>query len=954
MRNSAEKGIRHKYLRLTISSLLICSVVITGIYFYINAQQQEQEAAYNELIEKQEKLKELSQSLNQLFFRARGFYAFQNERELDLAYVELESLKNTIKQMNALPLTAEEREPIADLSEFLVAYENEVLANSIAAVRADDYALLRELSQDGTNSTVNAFVAFAADNERASEKALRQLNQDILKQAENFAFLLTLLFLLLFVIIAMVILRALNDIVKPLEGMRESIEGFVSGEDVSYKPLDRTDELGVLSMTFHNMIKTIQGNQEELTTQNQALLLNKTELQEKQIKLEESLEETEKTKDRLIRFNDLNHVLSFTLDKQKLANATIQYFNDVYDIDTGVLWLPKSGEFALTGFTGAMFQQFREERMPYLTARLKDRESFTMKREALHEKGFAVEKVYVYDLYAAVKNEEKDDVALIGLSRVGRAFSKEEEQDISGLLNQMHLAIDRIQLYDAAIHERTLNERIINNINEGIQFISKSGTMVQHNDTMCAMLYCGDVPLDAHVDQEVWIQSMSEQTTTPEAMLAFLRKCIEATDSASNTFQYTIKEPYERVIDVYSTSVIVDKEKTGTIFVHRDVTREHEVDKMKSELVSTVSHELRTPLSSVLGFTELLLNKQLKPEKQERYLKTIYKEAKRLTNLINDFLDLQRMESGNQVYRMGKLSMSEMIIETAEKFRTQNLHPIVFIDDASDVMIEGDRERLAQVLMNLIGNAIKFSPQGGNVTISLKNDFKNLHVTIQDQGIGIPAEDIPKLFSKFQRIDNSSRRKIGGTGLGLAICQEIILKHDGHIWIDSQEGLGTAIHFELPLLAETVEYTAHEGAEENPPVMIVEDDMSLALLLSEELKLNGFKVIYHTSPEEAFKEAKRTPLVGAVIDIMLGEELSGWDLVDMMKKDDATKGIPIVISSALDPIADVRKITQISHYLTKPYAPVDLSKVMKLLLDGQHQNGVIFYPEKETVPGGND
>ncbi|MFD1861485.1 ATP-binding protein [Planococcus chinensis] len=954
MHNSREKGIRHKYLRLTFSSLLVCSLLIAGIYFYMNKQQEEQTAEYTVLMEKQETLKELSNSLDQLFFRIRGFYSFQNERELGLAYAELQNLKDTIEEMEELSLTPEEREPVADLSAFLKTYESETLPNSIAAVRAEDYARLRQLSRDGTNSAVNEFVAYAAEYETASERDLQQLNEDILTDAENFSFVLTLLFLLLFLVIALIIVRALNDIVKPLEGMRKSIEGFVSGGEVAYKPLDRSDELGILSMTFHNMIRTIQGNQEELTAQNQALLLSKGELQAQQTKLEESLEETEKTKDRLIRYNELNHILSFTLDKQRLANATLQYFKNTYEIDSGVLWLPKTGEFALDGFTEGMFLQFRDERTPYLAERLKDRESFTMQREAQHEKGIAMGKVYISDLYASVKNEAQENIALIGLSRVGRTFSKEEEQDISGLLKRIHLAIDRIQLYDAAIHERTLNERIINNINEGIQFISKNGNMVQHNKTMCMMLDCGDVPLDANVEQGVWMRAMAEQTTAPEAMLAFLHKCIDEKESASNAFQYTVKEPHERVIDVYSTSVVVDKEKTGTIFVHRDVTREREVDKMKSELVSTVSHELRTPLSSVLGFTELLLNKQLKPEKQERYLKTIYKEARRLTNLINDFLDLQRMESGSQVYRMGRLSMSEMIIETAEKFRTQTTHPIVFIDDASDVIVEGDRERLAQVLMNLIGNAIKFSPQGGNVTISLRNDSKNLHVSIQDEGIGIPAEDIPKLFSKFQRIDNSSRRKIGGTGLGLAICQEIILKHDGAIWIESQEGQGTAIHFELPLMSETVEYATQEGAEGNPPVMIVEDDMSLALLLSEELKQNGFKVIYHTNPEEAFKEAKRTPLVGAVVDILLGEELSGWDLVDMMKKGAETKDIPIVISSALDPVEDVQKIMKISHYLTKPYAPVDLSKVMKDLMDGQHEEGIIFYPEKEPVLDGDN
>lgn len=943
MQKSSEKGIRHKYLRLTLSSLLICSVLIAGIYFYMNKLQEDKQAEYDQLAEKQETLQELSESLSQLFFRTRGYYAFQDQEELRLAYVEMETLKDSITSLQGLSITSDEQERIEELKNFVTTFEEQVFPEAVAAVQQDDYEALRAISSDGTNATVNEFVAFAEEYRSSSRAELEQLNEDMIRQSENFSFALILLFILLFIITALIIYRAMNDIVKPLEGMRESIEEFGNGEQMSYTPLERKDEIGLLSMTFYRMMNTIRKNQEDLTSQNQALLLNRGELQGKQAELQDALEETGKTKDRLIRFNDLNHVLSFTLDKQKLINATLKYFTDTYEIDTGVLWLPGSGEYALKGFTDSMFDHFQEQQIPYLSARLREDESFTVTREALEQKGFVDGPVFIHDLYASVKNEQNEGVALIGLSRVGRAFSKEEQDDIDGLLKRIHLAIDRIQLYDAAIHERTLNERIVNNINEGIQFIAKNGSMVQRNETMCTMLSCGNAPLDAVISQDIWIPRMAGQTTEPQAMIDFLSSCIHEKGSEAKTFQYTVKAPYERVIDVYSTPVIVDGERTGTIFVHRDITREHEVDKMKSELVSTVSHELRTPLSSVLGFTELLLNKELKPDKQVRYLKTIYKEAMRLTNLINDFLDLQRMESGDQVYRMEKLSMNELVIEAAEKFRTQLTHSIVLVDDASEVKVEGDRERLAQVLMNLVGNAIKFSPEGGNVTICMKNHANHLRVSIQDEGIGIPAEDIPKLFSKFQRIDNSSRRKIGGTGLGLAICQEIIVKHDGKIWIESQEGQGTTIHFELPLIAGLHDHAVHEGIEENPPVMIVEDDMSLALLLSEELKLNGFKVIYHTSPKEAFKEAKRTPLVGAVIDIMLGEELSGWDLVDMMKEDPATHNIPIVISSALDPSADASKISKINHYLTKPYAPVNLSKVMRNLQNGQEQNGVIFY-----------
>lgn len=174
----------------------------------------------------------------------------------------------------------------------------------------------------------------------------------------------------------------------------------------------------------------------------------------------------------------------------------------------------------------------------------------------------------------------------------------------------------------------------------------------------------------------------------------------------------------------------------GTMFVHRDITREYEIDQMKSELVSTVSHELRTPLSSVLGFTELLLAKELKPERQKNISKPFIKSMVRLTNLINDFLDLQRMESGRQQYTMQPLSMDEMAIDIVNRFRHEQKHHVHLIDKAKHVNVVGDQERLVQLFINLIGNAIKFSPAGGDVTITLENINQMLQVRIKDQASG--------------------------------------------------------------------------------------------------------------------------------------------------------------------------------------------------------------------------
>jgi len=202
-------------------------------------------------------------------------------------------------------------------------------------------------------------------------------------------------------------------------------------------------------------------------------------------------------------------------------------------------------------------------------------------------------------------------------------------------------------------------------------------------------------------------------------------------------------------------------------------------------------------------------------------------------------------------------------------------------------------------------------------------------VSIKDEGIGISKQDIAQLFQKFKRIDNSLRRKIGGTGLGLSICREIILKHEGEIWIESEEGQGTIVYFTLPLANNTVTFDEEDVMEDSNGlnIMIVEDDLSLALLLSEELKSKGFTVIHHHDPKKAFEDTLNTPLLGIVIDIMLGEEMSGWDLVRALREREHTKEIPIIISSALDEVKEMVDQFQIKKYLTKPYPPEEISKL---------------------------
>ncbi len=235
----------------------------------------------------------------------------------------------------------------------------------------------------------------------------------------------------------------------------------------------------------------------------------------------------------------------------------------------------------------------------------------------------------------------------------------------------------------------------------------------------------------------------------------------------------------------------------------QDITARREAERIKEELVSTVSHELRTPLASLRGFTELMLNRNFPRAKQQEFLSIMHSESLRLTNLINDFLDIQRMESNRQVYHFEAISLSAFVHETAALFTTTDSTHQFCLDFPTEIpLVRADHDSFRQVLTNLLSNAIKFSPQGGVVTVSAQLSGKEVVLSVADQGIGIPKEALPKLFGKFFRVDNQETRDIGGTGLGLALIKKIIEAHGGRVWVESTVGKGSTFFFSLPVMIQ--------------------------------------------------------------------------------------------------------------------------------------------------------
>lgn len=372
---------------------------------------------------------------------------------------------------------------------------------------------------------------------------------------------------------------------------------------------------------------------------------------------------------------------------------------------------------------------------------------------------------------------------------------------------------------------------------------------------------------------------------------------------------------------------------------------------LKSELVSTVSHELRTPLASILGFTELMLHRELRPERVEKYLTTIYNEAKRLTALINDFLDIQKMEAGKQSYEKKYIELIpilEKVIESQQVNTT--LHEIYIEPFISDSTILGDKEKLEQVFTNLINNAIKYSPDGGKIKVQVSQNDKELKVAIIDNGLGIPNDAIDKLFTKFYRVDNSDRRKIGGTGLGLAIVQEIVKAHEGKITVQSDFGMGstfTAIFPAVQINQVVLESSQTNDVNTGFRILVIEDDQNLAELISQELWDSGFVVIWLKNSVDVFDYLNREIPDAIVLDILLDDQkYDGWQIMREMKQKEKLKNIPIIVSTALD---EKEKGYQLGakDFLIKPYKPSHLSKAIMQTLLKVGKVGQILIPEKD-------
>lgn len=385
-----------------------------------------------------------------------------------------------------------------------------------------------------------------------------------------------------------------------------------------------------------------------------------------------------------------------------------------------------------------------------------------------------------------------------------------------------------------------------------------------------------------------------------------------------------------------TTNPVVDAlgRYVGTVTTLADVTTEREVQQIKSEFVSTVSHELRTPLTAIKGYVDLLMEGEAGElsETQREFLTIVKHNSDKLVGLINDLLDISRIESGRVHLQVVPVDLSDVVADTAGTFSAAFGPGGLSLDIGlpEDLpRIAADPKRIGQVLTNLVSNAVKYSPHGGTVRVSARAEVDEVVVDVADTGLGLSEEDSERVFGKFFRADSSSTQEVGGTGLGLAICKSIVELHGGDIWVESELGTGSTFSFSIPVAPPgLVRLPSVEGPSERHRglVLVVDGEEHIADLTETLLVRRGYTVLKASTGREAIEMIARNRPDAVTLDVMLSD-MDGFELLQRIKADPETAGIPVVVLSV---VCDEGKSCRLgaADYLEKP---IDEDRLLSIL-----------------------
>ncbi len=514
----------------------------------------------------------------------------------------------------------------------------------------------------------------------------------------------------------------------------------------------------------------------------------------------------------------LSQLAATVLDLYRLTAILLQEITATMHVEHAVIYLrhKESGDFgpvAQMGLPRPVTMSFRPD-SPVLTWLQRQRGRILTRTE--------IEVLPEFKALWTQEREELESLAaevfvplfargeLIGLLVLGPKrstlpYSEEEHQTLLTMANQTAIAVQNAWLYQMAVREKERTELIIDQAFSGILVLDLNLVIHKANAGATALIGRPIADLVGKPFTEVFGLEMWDEDS-PLYRAVQNGRAVEPVESVLVTA--------DRRRDIL---LGVTPLEDGYLLNFADITRIKELDRLKSGIVATVSHELRTPLASIKGYTDLLLqefegdNRTLRHE----FLNIINEETDRLVQLVTDLLDLSRLESGRLERKWEPVYLDELVREMTRMLAVQAQQAEVTWDldlpeDLPPVL--GDRTLLLAVIKNLLGNAVKFSPPGGKVEVKIRHQDGTILLEVSDQGIGIPAEELPHVFTKFYRASTARQAGIRGTGLGLALVKEVVELYQGHIEVTSEVGSGSCFRITLPVAGDV-----HQGVDGGAP-----------------------------------------------------------------------------------------------------------------------------------------
>jgi signal transduction histidine kinase/DNA-binding response OmpR family regulator len=397
-----------------------------------------------------------------------------------------------------------------------------------------------------------------------------------------------------------------------------------------------------------------------------------------------------------------------------------------------------------------------------------------------------------------------------------------------------------------------------------------------------------------------------------------------------------------------------------------------DLDSVKDEFISTVSHELRTPLTSIRGALGLLsagLLGNVDP-KAQNLLRIASSNTERLIRLINDILDLERMDSGRAELKLRRCSVYDLAHEAVDTMTTMAESAGIKIELVTNaprdsIYFDADSDRILQVLTNLLSNAVKFSPAGSTVTIQIDSSPNSLLLRVVDQGRGIPPDKLEAVFDRFQQVETADATKKGGAGLGLAICRSIVQQHGGAIWAQpNTNGPGTTLWVQMSRSARASDTTSADyvpvvAQRGEGLVLVCDDDPGIREVVAEQLRQQGYDILEAGSGEEVLTLARKhapssgdrkravRPISAILLDLYM-PGLSGWETLQKLREFSATATIPVIILSVIPASDRPAQASSAQGWVQKPFNENLLLAELSRVLRARGDSGQILLVEQDA------